>query len=152
MITESDARRIAEAELATYPAVITHVVEEERGWEFHWNSAAYVKTGDTSHRLIGNVPFPVSRQEWSIIWLILPTIPTDDPGVVAIQAGSLPVPRKRAEWPYAALQVSIRQECGRNIPVRRPGVPPSGSSLWHHHNLASKGRDEIGPSRVGTDA
>ena len=39
MITESGARRIAEAELASYydPPVITDVVEEERGRVFHWN-------------------------------------------------------------------------------------------------------------------
>jgi hypothetical protein len=99
VITESDARRIAEAELATYydPPVITDVVEEERGWEFHWNSRAYVETGDTSHRLIGNVPFLVSRMDGSIIWPPLPTIPTDDAGVVAIQARTLRKPRKRAE-------------------------------------------------------
>ena len=69
MITESDARRIAQAEMATFynPAVITQVVEEARDWEFHWNSAAYVETGDPKHRLIGNEPILVSRQDGSII-------------------------------------------------------------------------------------
>ena len=99
MITESGARRIAEAELASYydPPVITDVVEEERGWVFHWNFRAYVETGDTFHRVIGNVQFLVSRMDGSIIWPPLPTTPTDDPGVVAIQARMLRTPRKRTE-------------------------------------------------------
>jgi len=100
VITESDARRIAEAELATsyYPAVITRVVEQDRGWEFHWDYAAYVETGDRYYSVIGGGPILVSRQDGSIIpGPPLPTVPTDDDGVVAIQARFLRVPRKRAE-------------------------------------------------------
>jgi hypothetical protein len=70
VITESDARRVAEAELATFGGdrrVITRVIEEERGWQFNWNSAAYVETGDTRDRLVGNVPILVSREDGSII-------------------------------------------------------------------------------------
>jgi immunity protein 35 of polymorphic toxin system len=101
VITESDARRIAEAELASphNPAVITHVFEEERGWEFHWDYAAYVETGDRRFSVIGGGPILVSRQDGSIIAgpPLAGTIPTNDPGVVAIEAKSLRVPRKRAE-------------------------------------------------------
>ncbi len=70
MITELDARRVAEAKLATIGSdrmMITSVVEEERGWEFHWNSAAYLETGDIKKARFGNVPILVSREDGSII-------------------------------------------------------------------------------------
>lgn len=68
-ISRSDARRIAEGQLAGLFAgspvdvaiMDEHTREEDFGWVFFYESKTYLQTGDFRHRLVGNGPLIVDR-------------------------------------------------------------------------------------------
>ena len=69
MISEAEARRIAETALAERGGglVIMRTVEHDIGWEYRWQSREYVESGDDSVMLIGTAPILVNRTDGSLI-------------------------------------------------------------------------------------
>jgi hypothetical protein len=68
MIDRSDARRIAQHTLAEFGQhgvecvlVDEHTLEEPFGWVFFYQSAAHLRSGETSDRLAGDSPLVVMR-------------------------------------------------------------------------------------------
>lgn len=78
MITKEEARRIAETYLRSLrskpcPEGEERVVDDEwtierdYGWLFVYNTAEYVRTRSRRHRLIGNGPLLVRRDDGSVV-------------------------------------------------------------------------------------
>lgn len=68
MISEAEARTIAEAHLAEIneridfgPVVISGVEERPIGWVFYWTTARYLETGDWRDAVPGNAPILIDR-------------------------------------------------------------------------------------------
>ncbi len=68
MISEAEARTIAEAHLAEIneridfgPVVISGVEERPTGWVFYWTTARYLETGDWRDGMPGNAPILIDR-------------------------------------------------------------------------------------------
>lgn len=69
MVTEAEARRLAEAQLVAMGPdayVITHVRETEVGWVFFYDSKRHQETGDLRDALGGNAPILVHRSDGSV--------------------------------------------------------------------------------------
>jgi len=70
MMSEREARALAEAELAKppndYVVLITGTAEYDVGWVFFYNTKQFAETGDLQHALVGNAPILVDREDGSV--------------------------------------------------------------------------------------
>ncbi|MEU5869850.1 YrhB domain-containing protein [Nonomuraea sp. NPDC047529] len=79
MLTEPEARRLAEAELARLyeeecayfdpddSFVLTTMEECSIGWVYHYQSARYLRTGEFTAALGGNAPILIHRRSGAIV-------------------------------------------------------------------------------------
>jgi len=75
MISKSDARTIAETEIASYPQPANdrliladrETIERDWGWVFYYTSERWLKYGDLSSAMGGNPPIFIVRQSGTIL-------------------------------------------------------------------------------------
>lgn len=70
MLTEAQARRLAEEHLASWsypePLVVTGIQEFDVGWTFFYNTERHQRTGAFTDGLLGNSPILVDRRDGSV--------------------------------------------------------------------------------------
>ncbi|RBQ21278.1 hypothetical protein DP939_00700 [Spongiactinospora rosea] len=79
MLTEPEARRLAEAEIARLceegrayfdpedTFVVSAMEECSIGWVYHYQSARYLRTGESTAALGGNAPILIGRRNGAIL-------------------------------------------------------------------------------------